>query len=112
MKKLLLFLLLVLSTGCSSKRYNNVVIEVCKPRLLGCANRLIIENKNFLIAPTNKKAAAQYEALTNQMTNNKKFKETLPSIDGYTTKEKGHFPNPMASFDVFKLDDLTPPETK
>jgi len=115
MKKIIFSFLLIALSSCAHTtvaQYDNVGIKICAPRLMGCAARIVINNKSYLIDAVTPEARAKYEKLSKKLSAQHKWETTLDNIKGYTTKEKGHFPNPMAEFDVFKLSDLKLSEGK
>lgn len=117
MKKMIIVLLVsIIATPVFAKikhtRYNNVTIKVCDEKLTGCANRLVIKDKEYLIDPVTTNANTKYLNVVSESRDDNKLEQVLKYATGYITKEKGHFPNPMAEFEVFKLSDIYVPEEK
>ena len=75
---------------------------------MGCADRLVIDGKDMLVDTVNKDIELKYNNFKDQLKKKKKFETKLNSVEGFSVIEKGHFPNPMADFEVFKLYDLRP----
>lgn len=116
MKKIISTSLLLVLSSCahhtSVAQYNNAAVKICAPRLMGCADRIVIDEKSYLIDPVTDEARSKYHELTKQLRKQNKQEINPVQVNGYTTKELGHFPNPMAEFDVFKLCNLKMPEAK
>ena len=92
--------------------YKNVTIKICDEQMMGCANRLIIKNKDYLIDTVTKKANIKYLNVVSDLREQNKLETTLVDVKGYIKKEKGHFPNPTAEFEVFHISDLKVSEEK
>jgi hypothetical protein len=115
MKKIILTSLLLILGSCAHTKvvqYNNASIKICAPRLMGCAPRIAIGDKSYLVDPVTDEARSKYQELDERLRKQNKFEISPVQVSGYTTKELGHFPNPMAEFEVFKLSDLNLPEAK
>jgi len=117
MKKVIIVLLVFAITvlifaQAKYKTCNNVTLKICDEKLMGCANRLIIKDKQYLIDAGTGKANDKYTAVINNLRAQNKLETTLAYAKGYIKKEKGHFPNPMAEFEVFHLRDLKTLEEK
>jgi len=124
MKKIIIFLLISTITipvfaqvkktkkQIKNTTHKEVTIKVCDEKLMGCANRLVIKNKEYLIDPITKSANTKYLNVVSESREHNKLEQTLKYVTGYTKKEKGHFPNPTAEFEVFKLTDIYVPEEK
>lgn len=91
---------------CKNKvQKGSAVLKICPIEIVGCADRLVIKNKSYLIDALNKKAEKDLSFIIDKR-GEKDFREKKVEVTGYLIKEKGHFPNPMANFDVFKLDNI------
>lgn len=95
-----------------SQAYKKVKMTICDEKMTGCAERLIIKDKSYLIEATTNAINIKYLNIVSGLRDQNKLETTLPYIKGYIKKQKGHFPNPMADFEVFHLVDLKTPEEK
>jgi len=86
--------------------YRNVIIKLCPKDMMGCAQRAVIEGKDVLLDPITKQARAKYNKLANRCKKQGLLETPPVTVWGFVVKEKGHFPNPMAEFDVLKIKDL------
>jgi hypothetical protein len=115
MKKLFLVIPLILVLSCLASEANDkaasvnliydrdAVIKFCRPDLMGCARRIIIDDKSYLVDPVGQSLQEALQKLEESYAIDELY-ETVPgSVVGFMVKEKGHFPNPMAEFDVFKM---------
>jgi hypothetical protein len=115
MKKIIFTSLLPVLMSCAHTRieqYDNAAVKICAPRLMGCADRIVINKKAYLVDPVTEQARSKYQELSKQLRKQNKLEIDPVQVNGYATKELGHFPNPMAEFDVFKLSDLRVPEAQ
>lgn len=93
--------------SCKNKvKKEPAVLRICPIEIVGCADKLLIKDKNYLIDVINKKAEKKLSLIINKR-EKKDFRENNVQVTGSFTEEKGHFPNPMANFDVFKLEDIS-----
>ncbi|MBC7466136.1 MAG: hypothetical protein H7256_09090 [Bdellovibrio sp.] len=82
--------------------------NLCPPRMAGCANKITINKTSYIFDydPTNNVDQA-ITNLAQSLIDACKAKKLLVSptftAEGYVVIEKGHFPNPMADFPVFKI---------
>ena len=83
----------------------SALLMVCPKNITGCADKIIMEKTDYLIDATTEEAKQGLYKLTKKR-NSKEFKKIKVTVQGYPVKEKGHFPNPMAEFDVFKLNTI------
>lgn len=90
----------------SQKTYKNVVIKLCPPNMMGCAQRAVAEGKEVLLDPVTEEARVKYNDLINRCKKRGLLQTPRVTVQGFVVKEKGHFPNPMAKFDVLKINDL------
>ena len=85
-------------------RYSRTAkIHVCEKDRQGCAHKIEVDEKEYLIDPVTTEAK---EALKDTVGACQFHKmETLErgSLIGFGVTETGHFPNPTAEFDVFKV---------
>jgi hypothetical protein len=85
---------------------NPAYIILCPKNILGCANKININKTDYLISSENDETKKKIEDLEQ-----KKQEEfvSIPIIElNYkTTKETGHFPNPMAEFEVIKIEKIS-----
>ncbi|MFH1224044.1 MAG: hypothetical protein V1647_06875 [Pseudomonadota bacterium] len=86
--------------------YDGVVIKLCPPRILGCAPRADVAGRDVLLEPVSQKARAGYKKLVRETKSQGQFQTRPVKITGRILKEKGHFPNPMADFDVLKIMEI------
>jgi hypothetical protein len=117
MKKAIIVLLILVATipvfaKVKHTTFTNVTIKVCDEKLMGCANRLVIKGKEYLIDPITPSANTKYLNVVSESRDDNKLEQVLKYAKGYIKKEKGHFPNPTAEFEVFKLSDIYVPEEK
>ena len=95
----------------------NATITICQKFVAGCANRIVIQGKPYLISYD--EASNVNDGIKNLITEfitaakavNMKVSPSFKA-EGFIVKEKGHFPNPVAEFEVFKLSyvaDVFPP---
>src|SRR5262245_35693477 len=80
----------------------DAVIHVCPPAVLGCATKIVIDEKEYLLDPL---GSAKEELQTIiEAYQAAGSVETQPGIvTGFLVEEEGHFPNPTVEFKVFKL---------
>ncbi|MCX6112678.1 MAG: hypothetical protein NTY22_05265 [Proteobacteria bacterium] len=104
---LALFSMFLLAACAHTKKDNikceDVLLVACPIRITGCADRIKTDKTDYLIDPVTEDAKKNLAKITKKRKNSD-FKEIKVTVQGYTVKEKGHFPNPMAEFDVFKLE--------
>ncbi len=115
MNKIIFTSLMLVFVGCAHtkmKQYDNAVVKICPPHLLGCANRIVVDGREYLVDTVSEEASSKYQEFTKSLRRQKRYEAGPLQVSGYATKELGHFPNPMAEFDVFKLSDLKLPEAK
>jgi hypothetical protein len=93
----------VLSSEVKIERMTNV--QLCySNRAPGSTDVLVINGNYYLMDVLNEeKFSIKY--LMNDL--RAAGKCTNVTVTGYIVKEKGHFPNPTAEFEVFKIMDLT-----
>ena len=87
------------------------VIHFCQPGLLGCAERIAVGAESYLldVSAANKDVVG---ALRKSHAARKVYETAPGKAVGFVVTEKGHFPNPTASFKVFKLLDASFPEPR
>jgi len=117
MKKIIIILLVLAATvlifaKIKYKTYNNATLRVCNEKLMGCANRLIINDKEYLVDAGTGNTNIKYQSIVNKLREQNKLETTLLYVKGYIKKEKGHFPNPMADFEVFHIGNIKMLEEK
>jgi len=117
MKKLIIVLLVIaiavlIFAKAKYRTYDNVTLKICDQNLMGCANKLVIKDKQYLVDAGTGLANQKYLKIVDDLRGQNKLETTLAYVKGYTKKEKGHFPNPMADFDVFHIGDLKTLEEK
>ena len=83
-------------------------LKVCKPRVAGCANKILINNTEYLISydeANNTDGGIQrlMDSLISACREKQLTVSPAFSAEGFIVKEKGHFPNPTVEFTVFKL---------
>lgn len=86
-------------------------LKICPPKAAGCANKIVINEIEYIISYD--EGNNTDNAITNliqEMIAACRAKKLAVSpifiAEGYIAKEKGHFPNPMAEFTVFKISYL------
>lgn len=78
--------------------------QICySSRLPGSSTKLILAGKSYLIDVLNLSKSSIQIALSDEAEAGK-CKDVIAT--GYAVQEKGFFPNPTATFDVFKVLDL------
>ena len=106
--KLILFALFgLLFASCAhtnkeAVKYEYANMRICPKSITGCADRIIINKTDYLIDPVTDNAKKILTEIIKKRKINA-FMEIKVTVQGYAVKELGHFPNPMAEFDVFKL---------
>lgn len=101
MKKLL-FLTCLLSISVfaqvTTEKFESIDIRTCHEEMMGCAPTLKINGKSILL---------DQETVSDELY--EKIRQAngaiinIKDIEGFVAKETGHFPNPMAEFEVFKV---------
>lgn len=80
----------------------DAVITVCQKGIVGCAHRIEVDGEDYLIDALGKGVREDFQAIIGAHQFHSQ-KRTLPGkVVGFIVKEKGHFPNPTAEFNVFK----------
>jgi hypothetical protein len=87
-------------------------VKLCAPRMAGCATKIVVNGTAYLVGydESNNTDNAVTNLLENLITASraKNLLETPTfNVEGYVVNEKGHFPNPMAEFPVFKITYLS-----
>jgi hypothetical protein len=115
MKKMLLLIPLVLVLIALAQEGNDkaaradllydrdAVIKFCQPGLMGCAPRIIVDDKSYLIDPVGPSLQEAMQKLEQSYFNDKVYVTAPGTVVGFIVREKGHFPNPTAEFEVFKI---------
>ncbi len=114
MKSLVVFLFAFSTTLMASANPEELVIEpqaqlnICAPRVAGCANKIVIKGTPYIISyDATNNADGGIKNLIDDLIKASRAKQLAVSpsfsAEGYIVKEKGHFPNPMVEFTVFKL---------
>ena len=85
---------------------NKAVIHLCAKGMMGCAPRIDIDGTSYLLVLTNKQVQKQFEAINGAYQFHHMLKTAPGQAVGVRALEDGHFPNPMAKFDVFKAESL------
>lgn len=118
MKKLFLTLLLVVPGLASATPqtvdmiYDNAaVVRFCKPGLMGCAERVVIGGEAMLVEAL-AASKASLEAIRGAHHAHGLYETQPGKVSGFIVREKGHFPNPLVEFEVFKLLDADIPLPK
>ena len=83
---------------------NAAVLNFCQPKMFGCAERISVDGKSYLLDAL-MSAQGTVTALRAAYAFNKIYQSLPGKAVGFVVSEKGHFPNPMAEFEVFKLLD-------
>ncbi|MEI6079905.1 MAG: hypothetical protein WCQ53_04635 [bacterium] len=91
--------------ACNEFKSREATLKICPEHIVGCADRLEVSKISYLIDPINDAAKSSFSKMTANR-KKKEFSEIKVTIDGCAVKEKGHFPNPMAEFDVIKLKSI------
>ena len=81
---------------------NQAIIQFCPEGSDGCVKHITLGNKRYLLAMSD--PSTQYETLQNLegAYHFHKMEVSQPGkVVGFSAREKGHFPNPTATFDVF-----------
>ena len=89
-------------TNKDTIKSEDATLRICPKNITGCADKIITNKMDYLIDPVTEDATKSFIEITKKRNTNN-FKEIKITAQGYTVKELGHFPNPMAEFDVFKL---------
>lgn len=100
MKSLLILTLSFLSITALSAEvsiYKNVKIQTCSRVAMGCAPKIILENGSSLLLDT-----SYARDILSEDKDSKGIEIEAREVMGVITLERGHFPNPMADFEVFK----------
>ncbi len=85
---------------------NPAYLIICPQKILGCANKIRISNTDYLISPQNEDVKKKIEEL--EKIKGKEFLNIpIMKLEYSKSKEKGHFPNPMAEFDVAKVSKIS-----
>ena len=114
MKSLAVFILAAVASLTVLAETTNLVtdsaaqLKICPPRMAGCANKILINKTEYIISYDEaNNADGGIEKLMNGMIDACRFQKLALSpafaAEGFIAKEKGHFPNPMAEFTVFKI---------
>ena len=85
---------------------SQAVILVCNPQLLGCATHIEIEGKYYLLDTVNNQLNNQLTKMVTAYQKKGITRSNPGTVTGFIVREGGHFPNPMAEFDVFKAMSL------
>ncbi len=87
---------------------NSATLKVCAPKMAGCAHKIVIAHKEYLIDYN--LGSNDDNGISNLMNGMIAACRALklsvsPTFiaEGFIVKEKGHFPNPTVEFEVFKL---------
>ncbi len=101
--------LIACNTG-SEKTKNDEIkyLSLCPKNIVGCADRIHILDKSYLIDPQNEKVRDMINKAAKDKRSDKEFIDLIIFDLAYTTaREKGRFPNPMAEFDVIKVENIS-----
>jgi len=107
MKLIIFTLFALLFANCSHTNKEIVKNEdanliLCPKNITGCADRIVVDKIDYLIDSVTEDAKKDLTEITKKRKIND-FQKIKVTVQGSTVKELGHFPNPMAEFDVFKL---------
>ena len=85
---------------------NPAYLIICPQKILGCVNKIRINDTDYLISSQNEVVQKKIEEL--EKIRGKEFlRIPIVKLEYSSSKEKGHFPNPMAEFDVVKISKIS-----
>ena len=113
MKKILLLLSSLLCVSVAQAKITLITdtkayMTLCPAQAAGCAKRIVVNGKPYLVSVPEGLTDVQelVEAIEGSYGFHKITKTQPFTVRGYAKREKGHFPNPGATFDVFTIVSL------
>lgn len=108
---LVLFFGLIACESSSLSKYEQdpndpAYLIICPKKILGCVSKVSIKNVDYLISSQNNKVKQKIEDLEKLRTDNF-VKIPILKLEYTRVKESGHFPNPMAKFDVIRINKIS-----
>ncbi len=85
---------------------NPAYLVICPRNILGCANKVSINTVDYLISSQNNEVQEKIEDL-DKLRSEDFVKIPILELEYTTVKESGHFPNPMAEFDVIRINKIS-----
>ena len=112
-KKLLILAISIISIQASALEieiFKNATVNICGQRSLGCAHSVTLEDGRRLLLDrdyagslVNVHANSNYDGDDDPIDYTKPTYIKTKEIMGVVVTESGHFPNPMADFEVIKV---------
>lgn len=83
-------------------------VKLCPPRVAGCVTRIVINGTAYIVGydesnNTDNAVTDLLESLINACRAKGVLVSPAFTAEGYVVNEKGHLPNPMVEFPVFKI---------
>ena len=86
---------------------NAAELSFCNERLMGCAARITINGEEVILD-----RSTVSDSVNRRLNPAGAGGSITASVKGYFAHEKGHFPNPMAYFRVFKVLEISFPDSE